>query len=149
MHSHPPPAYFLCYAPVVHLQPASWDAKFNAEMRQRPDQKFAQLMLCDVKKVSSNHLDHVSKIVFSNPLSAKHWHDYIMYMMARMQIEKFPKRKEQIARLLQFALDFLGDRVEKEESYAVRLHLLKASLARYIYIHTQYVLYAYFVALYF
>lgn len=86
-------------------------------------------MLCDVKVCSSNHLDHVKKIVFTDHTRAKYWHEYITYMVSKLKVDN-AKRKEQLFNLVQLSLDCTEGKADKEESHYIRLHLLKASLEK-------------------
>lgn len=88
-------------------------------------------MLCDVAhKLSSRWLDLAENIVFKNKLNAKHWHDYIMYLIDKLDLDKFPRRRDQVIKLLQFGLDVMDGKVDGNDAHYIKLHLLKASMAR-------------------
>ena len=110
-----------------------WEEKFNADVRLRPDQKFKTCMCCNVaNKLSSRWYDLAENIVFKDKLNAKYWHDYVMYLIEKMDLSKYPKRKEQVMRLLHFGLEVIDGQVDGNDNYYVKLHLLKASMAGYV-----------------
>lgn len=118
----------------IFSQPAWWDDKFNADVRLKPDQKFANTMVCNVShKLSSRHLDLAENIIFKDKLNAQYWHNYLMYLIEKLDVVKYPKRKETLKKLLQFGLDVMDGKVDGNDSNYIKLHMLKASMARQVF----------------
>jgi hypothetical protein len=100
-------------------------------VKKASGQTFAKTMLCNVKDCSSNHLDHVAAVVFQAPTRAKHWHAYITYIVGKLRPQdSSAKRKDQLMNLVQLSVDCTAAASDREESYYIRLHLLKASCAK-------------------
>jgi hypothetical protein len=101
-------------------------------VKKASGQTFAKTMLCNIKDCSSNHYDHVFKVVFTDPTSTKHWHAYIVYIVSKLGTQDCSsKRKDQLVNLVQLSLDCTQATSDKDESYNIRLHLLKAARAKY------------------
>lgn len=101
-----------------------WQQAFNERLKTKTFEQFS-LLLFDVDTADPKQSKLLQKILFTDHTSVVYWGDYIEYVFSI-----FPNRKLQLQRLLNKALEFVDEKVNRNHRHLTMLHLKSAELKR-------------------
>lgn len=100
-----------------------WQEAFQNRLKKRNFEQFS-ILLFDFHDSCQEQKSLLRKILFDDHTSVKYWADYIQFAC-----EKFDK-KNHLQRLVNKALEFLDEKVLKDDASFLSIHLNSAKLKR-------------------